>query len=112
MKNRLIFFIVTIMFCLSSCGGGSGGSDTSAGPDISDVRDSIYRMGCDNSNITIAWEHITDAEDNPVAGLEYRGFYSASDNINTAGDAQANGTPMDDWSVAEELNGESSATGL
>ena len=66
MKNRLIFFIVMIMFFLSGCGGGdSGGPGTSVGPDVSDVRDSVYCVGRDSESITIGWDNITDAGDNP-----------------------------------------------
>jgi len=88
-------------------GGASGGlppydggiyvPDTPAGPDtLAPVPGTVTASNPTSSTVDLSWSAATD-DVTPAADLEYRVFYSLTDDIDSVADVLANGTAASEW---------------
>lgn len=109
MKHRFLLFVAltAILAFSASCSDDSPPSGDTTAPQPGGSGN--LTVAFDGATIfTINWSQGSD-DVSAAANLEYRLFSSTSDNIGTAADAEANGTPVGDWAM--DISG-STVTGL
>ena len=88
--------------CGGSCGTCSGGDVCTAGACVVNAPPtagtSLAFTGSSGSIVVVNWAAASD-DTTPTASLEYQVVYSASNNITTLTDAEANGTVGQDWTA-------------
>ncbi len=100
--------VVLLLVSASGCGGGDTSAD--AGPldacncdgggdgTPPEPGNTLTASNPTSSNVDLSWSAATD-DTTAAASLEYRVYFSLTDNLDTLGDVESNGTPAGDWAL-------------